>query len=295
MNTQESEALLSIAVLAARADGARVPAEREELEAIAGGLAAELPGGAERARLGDYARALLSPDAREDAFQSALAVCEADGKLSSAERALLSELAGELGLEGAHVRELEVEADELAVLPLAGAAPANEAEAEELIRRTAILCGGLELLPQRLASLAILPLQMRMVYRIGKLHGYELDGGHVKDFLATVGLGLSSQMLEGFARRFVGHLLGRVSGGFLSGLGRSATGSAFTYASTTALGRLAQRYYAGGRTLSGTELKGMFSSLVDGSRNDAARDADAMRASAGNVKLSELSSLVKGL
>ncbi|MCK7498350.1 MAG: hypothetical protein MZW92_52755 [Comamonadaceae bacterium] len=54
-----------------------------------------------------------------------------------------------------------------------------------MILNYAILNGALELLPDSLASMAIIPLQMKMVYRIGKSYGYELDRGHVKDFLAT--------------------------------------------------------------------------------------------------------------
>ena len=44
-----------------------------------------------------------------------------------------------------------------------------------MILNYSILNGALELLPQSMASMAIIPLQMKMVYRIGKEHGYELD------------------------------------------------------------------------------------------------------------------------
>ena len=45
---------------------------------------------------------------------------------------------------------------------------------------------------------------VRMVYRISSRYGYELDRGHIKDFLATVGIGLTSQVFEGYARRLIG-------------------------------------------------------------------------------------------
>ena len=62
--------------------------------------------------------------------------------------------------------------------------------------------------PQSLASMAIIPLQMKMVYRIGKAHGFELDRGHIKDLLATLGVGLTSQYVEQFGRKLLGGLLG---------------------------------------------------------------------------------------
>jgi uncharacterized protein (DUF697 family) len=223
-----------------------------------------------------------------------VAVCDSDGTLSPEERSFLSELAEELGIEREQEAEVERRGDALASAPLAATPPADDAETDELIRRTAILCGGLELLPQGLASLAILPLQMRMVYAIGKRHGYQLDRGHLKDFLATVGLGLTSQYLEGFARRLVGGLVGRIAGGFLRGLAGPATGAAFTFASTHALGQVARRYYAGGRELGAAELKDAFTSLFEDARGLADRHTDDMRRRASGVDVSDLLSLVKG-
>ena len=55
-----------------------------------------------------------------------------------------------------------------------------------MILNAAIMNGALELLPQSLASMAIIPLQMKLVYRIGTEYGYELDRGHVKDLLAIL-------------------------------------------------------------------------------------------------------------
>ena len=62
----------------------------------------------------------------------------------------------------------------------------------------------LELLPESLASMAILPLQVRLVYQIGKAYGYELDQGHIKEFVATLGVGLTGQYLEQFGRKLLG-------------------------------------------------------------------------------------------
>ena len=56
------------------------------------------------------------------------------------------------------------------------------------LRRTA---HAIELLPENLSTLAIIPLQMRLVYQIGQSYGYELDRGHIKDLLAALGVGLT--------------------------------------------------------------------------------------------------------
>ena len=85
----------------------------------------------------------------------------------------------------------------------------DNAELDQAILNAAILNGALELLPETLSTMAIIPLQMKLVYRIGKAHGYELDSGHVKDFLATVGVGLTSQYLEQAGRKLLGGLLGQ--------------------------------------------------------------------------------------
>ncbi len=294
MTPQESQALISIAVLAAHADGRQVESERGEVEAVAKGLAASVPGSVERARLPEFARALGSPEMRQRAFETAVAVCQSDAGLSAEERAFLTVLGKELGLGSAQIEEVTRQGESLAAAPLAGGAPANDAEVDELIRRTAILCGGLELLPQGLASLAILPLQMRMVYRIGKRYGFELDRGHLKDFLATVGLGLTSQYLEGFARRLVGGVVGSIAGGFLRGLSGPATGAAFTFATTHALGQVAKRYYSSGRKLSGSDLKQAFTSLFDDGKAMAQRHAADMQRASSGVDVKNLLPLLKG-
>jgi uncharacterized protein (DUF697 family) len=138
----------------------------------------------------------------------------------------------------------------------------TQAELDKMILNYSILNGALELLPQSIASMAIIPLQMKMVYRIGKAHGFELDKGHIKDFLATLGVGLTSQYVEQFGRRLVGGLLGKVAGGIGRSAGSMITGSAFSFATTYALGHVAKRYYAGGRSLSGDGLKQAFSGML---------------------------------
>lgn len=139
---------------------------------------------------------------------------------------------------------------------------ADEAELDRMILNASILNGALELLPESLSTMAIVPLQMKLVYRIGKAKGFELDRGHVKDFLATAGVGLTSQYLEQAGRKLLGGMLGKLGGGLLRGAGKQAVSSGMSFASTYALGHVAKRYYGSGRTLSTQMLRDTYASIM---------------------------------
>ena len=130
--------------------------------------------------------------------------------------------------------------------------------------------------------MAIIPLQVRLVYRIGKSYGYPMDASHAKDFIATLGVGLTGQYLEQFGRKLLGGLLGGVGGGLGRTVGRQAASSGMTFATTYALGRVAQRYYAGGRTLDTASLKQTFTDLLGRSAWPRAALSRADRAEGGD-------------
>jgi uncharacterized protein (DUF697 family) len=144
--------------------------------------------------------------------------------------------------------------------------PAQEAALDKTILNAALLNGALELLPQSWASMAIIPLQVRMVYNIGRTYGIELDQGHIKEFITTVGVGLTSQYVEQFGRKLLGGLLGKVAGRTIGGIGGVATGMAMSFATTYALGQVARRYYAGGRVMSTALLQQTFQQLLTPAR-----------------------------
>jgi uncharacterized protein (DUF697 family) len=169
----------------------------------------------------------------------------------------------------------------------------REAELDRIIMNAAILNGALELLPQTLATMAILPLQMRMVYRIGSRYGFELDRGHITDFLATVGIGLTSQVFEGFARKLFGGFTRKLAGGLLSGLAGQVTGSAFSFATTYALGQVARKYYASGRRLDASQLKEVFSGMLQEGRSMQGRCSGDIAARSRQVNIAELLPLIK--
>ncbi|HET6981646.1 MAG TPA: hypothetical protein VFI53_05870, partial [Myxococcaceae bacterium] len=146
--------------------------------------------------------------------------------------------------------------------PLGGALPAgtatDDASLDQRILKQAMLTGALEILPDRLANLAILPLQLRLVYAIGQRYGQQLDANQVKDLAGTFGLGAAAQLVEGMVRKVLGGVASGILGGLLGGATGVAAGAAVTFASTYALGHAAQVYYAQGRKLSADDLRALF-------------------------------------
>ena len=286
MTESEKRAILTLTLMAAFADGAKHEREREEIRRIAEGLSTEglhLPSLYQdvlmkRVSLPDVLAELKSPEASHLAYEMAVCVCDADGAMSDAERQFLESLRAAWKMPAEAGREFDRMADSIATAPMEAPAPklagsgrvVDDGELDRTILNAAILNGALELLPETLSTMAIIPLQMKLVYGIGKAHGYELDTGHVKDFLATAGVGLTSQYLEQAGRKLLGGVLRSIGGGMLGGLGGQAVSSGMSFASTYALGHVARRYYAGGRTLSAGILRETFDSVV--------REAQGMRA-----------------
>lgn len=302
MEPNEQSAILTIAMLAAAADGTQDQREREKIKQIAESLAGE--SGApplvriyqdvllKRITTAQVAATLREPAHRQLAYEMAVCVCDADGSASPAERRFLDELRAALQLGTAQTTEVEHAAAAMAAAPLATATK-SDAELDQYILNHAIICGAIELLPQSLATMAIVPLQMKLVYRIGQSYGHELDKGHIKEFLATAGVGLTSQYLEQFGRKLLGGLLGSVAGGIGRGLGSVTAGAAFSFATTYALGQLAKRYYAGGRQMNTALLQRTYQSLLDDARQLQQQNLPQIRDRARTLDVGQIMSMVK--
>ncbi len=325
MTPSEQEAILTIALFAAFADGVKADSEREEIRRIAQSLA-DSSGSANLARL--YQDVLLRrvqlasatgmlTDAgqRNLAFEMAVCVCDADGRQSDAERQFLATLRQQLQLDAAQTGGFEQEADALvaaaetvvpAAAPAVQAGPsaptpvsvvlpaAAAAELDQSILNHAMLTGALELLPQSWASMAIIPLQVKMVYGIGQAHGVQLDQGHVREFIAAAGVGITSQYLEQFGRKLLGGLLGGVAGKMGRSLGGAATGMAMSFATTYALGQVARRYYAGGRVMSTTLLRDSFQELLVPARQLQQQYLPQIREKAVTLDAGKILAMVRG-
>lgn len=310
MKLDEQRAILALCLQAAFADGVKDDREREEVKRIAESLS-DGTSGLDMARLYQdvllnrlnlkmAAEALTDIGQRQFAYEMAVCVCEADGRMSPAERAFLDELKRFLNLADGQSSAIEqaidpiVSAADLPVKPLEQVGPLD-AELDKTILNSALLNGALELLPQSWASMAIIPLQIRMVYGIGKAHGVELDQGHIKEFIAAAGVGLTSQYLEQFGRKLLGGLLGKAAGKTFGKLGRAATGMAFSFATTYALGQVAKRYYAGGRTMNTALLQETFRSLLEPAKQLQQQYLPQIEQKAQSLDMGQVMNLVRGV
>lgn len=334
MNTTTPEQhILTIALLAAFADGEKADAEREAIRSVADSLG-QAAGGASlaqryqsvllgRVTLADAVAGLNEPGYRQLAYEMAVCVCDADGRQSPAETAFLADLRARLALSPGAAADLERAPNALAdaaqtaspaapvalpvtlpneapptvsaTAPAPGQTPsALVAQLDQSILRHALLCGALELLPQSWASMAIIPLQVKTVYAVGKAHGVELDQGHIREFIAAAGVGITSQYIEQFGRKLIGGLLGKAAGRTLGRLGGAATGMAFSFATTYALGQVAKRYYAGGRVMSTALLQQTFQELLVPAKRLQSQYLPQIEQTARGLDAGKVMALVRG-
>lgn len=320
MTPQEQQAILTIALMAALADGDKAETERDSIRGIAESLGGPAGAGGlarvyqdvllRRVDLAGAVAALRDPGQRELAYEMAVCVCEADGARSPVEAAFLSDLKARLKPDAAESAAFDkteaelVQAAAVAAPVVVGTAAASATAGErrgpdtsaldKSILNYAMLNGALELLPQSWASMAIIPLQVKMVYGIGKAHGVELDQGHIREFIAAVGVGLTSQYLEQFGRKLIGGLLGKAAGRTVGGVGRAATGMAFSFATTYALGQVAKRYYAGGRQMSTALLKQSFQDLLGPAKQMQQQYLPQIQQKASTLDAASVMAMVRG-
>lgn len=321
MNAREQEAILTIALLAAFADGTKDEREREEIKRITESLTGEA--GApqlaqlyqnvllKRVTVSQAAVVLSDPDHKQLAYEMAVCVCDADDVANDAEQKFLQELRTALGLDSQQTLHVEKEAAALAAAalpntPVVIAPPAaqpiggevrqatmSEAELDQYILNHSIVNGAIELLPQSLATMAIIPLQIKLVYRIGQAYGFQLDKGHIREFLATAGVGLTSQYVEQIGRKLLGGLLGAVAGGLGRGLGHVTAGAALSFATTYALGQLAKRYYSGGRQMSTALIQQTYQSLLGQAKQLQGQYSSEIQHKASTLDAGQVMSMVK--
>lgn len=313
-------AILSIAVLASFADGKKAEVEREQIRNIMESLQTE---GTQldlaklyqdillkRIDLATAAASITDHSHRQLAYEMAVCVCDADGVMTGEEQRFLQELKSHLQLDDVEAEKIAEPAHAIAAASTIAAVthteqPAKaatisvssvpEAELDKSILNYAILNGALELLPQSWASMAIIPLQIKMVYAIGKAHGYQLDKGHITEFITTAGVGMTSQYLEQFGRKLIGGLLGQIAGGVGKGIGRAATGMAFSFATTYALGHLAKRYYSGGRQMETAVLRDTFQQLLGPAKNLQQQYIPQIQQKASTLDAGSIMNMVRGV
>ena len=118
----------------------------------------------------------------------------------------------------------------------------------------------------------------------------------------AAGIGATSQIVEGFARKLIGGLAGKlgkqVLGKTAGSLGKSATNqltsSAFSFASTYAIGHLAHRYYTNGRSWTGLDAKKLVESLKTDAQELHARYLPQIQQEAGKLNVQKVMAMVRG-
>ncbi len=310
MTNTDQQAIITIALMAAFADGNNSDADRAAVKRVTDSLSAgnDVNVAAiyqdvilNRASIDRAVAALTTPEMKSLAYELAVGVCDADGVQGDAERAFLSNLRSKLALSpqaAATATALTANAEAFAAAPLGTSSSFEPAllastmssdEQDKVILNYAILNGALELLPETLASMAIIPLQMKMVYRIGKTYGFELDKGHIKDFLATAGVGMASQYVEQIGVKLIGKIFGGgLIGGLIGGIAKQSVSSGMSFSTTYALGHLAKRYYAGGRTFSTSVLKDTYTQLLGQATNMQGQYLPAIREKARNINVAQI-------
>jgi uncharacterized protein (DUF697 family)/tellurite resistance protein len=294
----ERDAVAALALMAANVDGLTT-AERTRLSEIFDTL-----GGVDTARLfkgvllGELrleqaVAALRDPGVGAFAYEMAVGVCDADGHATQAERAFLERLAAALAVSGRDAAATLAEADALADAPFVlDEADLARPDLDRLITSRAVLAAALELLPQSLATMAIVPVQLKTVHDVGRAYGFTLDQGSIRELLAVVGVGLTGQVLEGYARKLFGGALRGLAGKAVGKLGATVAGAATTFATTYAIGRVAESYYAAGRSLDQARIRSVFQTELERGRGLFGRhQGDVQRAAA----TTDLGSLMRQL
>jgi tellurite resistance protein/uncharacterized protein (DUF697 family) len=321
MTTMERESLAAICLLAAMVDGNQSEQERARLQQALNQIGGVDPSVFQRVFLRqttieDEARKISDPAVKRSCYELAVGVCDCDGVSSPAEKEFLSKLATLLGVDPAAARETVKQADDLVDLTLDGKAaaagvatgvgaagvgaalgattPAVEKQVDDTVLTYSAINAGLELLPQGLATVAIIPLQTKMVYKIGSHYGYKLDSGHIKEFIATVGLGMSGQFVESYARKFLGGLASRYLGKTAGKIVEKTTGPMMTFASTYALGMVAKSYYASGRKLSMSDMQAQFARKFEEAKGVFASREGDIRAQAAKLDPAKIINMVRG-
>jgi len=167
-------------------------------------------------------------------------------------------------------------------------------ELDTLILDQAMLAAACELLPDRLATLTVLPLQLRLVYTVGQRAGQEFGVEQATDLVAALGFGAASQLVESVVRGTIGSVAGGLFGGLLGRATGVAAGAAVTFASTYALGHAAEQYYAQGRQLSTADLKALFARLQDEATRIYPRVEQRIRELANGNQLDSVLKTIRG-
>jgi len=251
---RKSLASFRVLVGVARADGTLADSELDALKSALGDRADLLPSlVAEDVDL-DHEIGILSHEERERVYQSAYAIAYADGNASTFEVALLHRIIPNRG-EDTLLGQVFGETLDTLVPGRIVAEPdpvRRDSEIIEDVIKYSVLSAVAGAMPVPgvgiVADVAVIAIQGKMVHDVGQYFGHSMDSQAIRAFLTSVaGSALMRVAANNLAR-------------FVPGWG-SAFGAATSFASTYAIGRVAQRYFESGREIEPTELRSLYEDL----------------------------------
>jgi len=264
MPIRETEAVASLKILAAvaRADGSIHHDERKSLAAALELLVLENPVTVDALLLGDDAidvagelAKLESPEAREQVYRSAFFMAHADDSCTNEEQALLDLIAAETGVTDEQRQSLArlfvPSAQRTSLLPVRVSAIGDAAQRSSTVKKhilkyaalSAVL-GAFPVPGLAIATdLAVIALQVKMVRDIGQYWGHSVDRSAAKSMLYGMGLGTGARLAVNNLAKL------------LPGWG-SAVGATTSFASTYALGKVIETFFA-------ADAKGDLAALKD--------------------------------
>lgn len=264
MNQEERIALLTLALVAVFANGPKDERELhqlrrvlEELSPAAGvNLSLQLQEVQLKRRTAQDALVVLKrPESRQLAYEIAVCICDVDGVHSDAEHRFLEELRIALALDVRSARSFERAASVIADAslqpdPVRGFAPpvdvAGSRALDAGILEVAAFGAALARTGSSLNLLALIPLQMKMIFRVAKAYDARRERGQVKDLMTRLGAAALPQNLQSFG---------------LVLLEGAARAEAVAFANTYALGHAAKAIYGAETELPEAALAERFETL----------------------------------
>ncbi len=119
MTPAEKQAVLTLCLLAAFADGHKHDRERDQIRQVMDSLGSDIPPGLfqqvllRKPLIAEVVQPLTTPELRQLAYEWAVCVCEAQGSITPPERDFLNELGRALRLDDAHGQTVEQQASTL--------------------------------------------------------------------------------------------------------------------------------------------------------------------------------------
>ncbi len=296
MTDVQAVACLRLIVAVAKADGEVAAAERQQLA----GALDDLPLGglsvdallSETVDVDAQFQLLDTQQAKENAWQAMYAMAWADGECVPVEQVVLDYAQQSLGIpdeSATIVHRLYNEARDTllpsAIHPIADPLR-RAAEIKEDTLKYAILTAVLGAFPvpglALLTDLAVVAVQVKLVRDVGQYWGHKVDQAAAKSLLYSLGLGTGARMAVNNLAKLV------------PGWG-SAVGAATSFASTWALGKVADEYFKSGANTDPAQLRSAYKSAQQEGKStyEAHKEEIAVKQEMDSARLKQLAADTK--